>query len=360
MRLVIVSAIAACVLGTLPVLAQIDSSASRIPVPLRGTVAGFDFKCNGNRSYPDIEARGEREGWVNLRFTSKADGSIADIEVMNLFGSQDFAEAAVRGLGKCRIINPQLENGIAVDTANVPFRFFYRIMAPDRRGTPGIAAQMQTVQGLIAAGDLNGADAALDKAEADSTRLYEFANILLRRAAIIAKRGRPDMALRYIEQIPGDSVLATAERVELLRTRLGLELSLGLAAAAEQTVEKLQQAGGDLKGDPLQDALTRLRAIRQSGQPLAVSGRISAECRPFVCDPARPDWSYIPSHRTLSLTDVKGRVDTVSIRCDRKTYAAKAAADVTWTIPAKWGNCRFSVNGEPGTTFTLIDETPPG
>ncbi|MBP7334961.1 TonB family protein [Niveispirillum sp.] len=361
MRRASVGIIIASMLWASSALAQVQTPGTRIPTPLRGTVTGFDFKCNGNQSYPEIEARGEREGWVDLRFTSKADGSIADITIRSLFGSTDFAEAAARALAKCRIVNPQQENGVAVDTANVPMRFFYRISTPGRTNTPGIAEKMQKVQSLLTAGDLDGAETLLDEVEAESTRIHEVANALLRRSVIMVKRGRSDIALRYVQQMPMNSnVIATTDSGGLLRTRLGIELTLGLVADAEETATKLEQEGIDLKGDPLLEGLNRLRAIGQSGQPLGVSGRIPTECRPVICDMAKPDWSYVPTHRMLSLTNVNGRVDMVSIRCNRKTYETKAAADVTWSVPAKWGNCQISVSGDPGTTFTLIDEMPPG
>jgi hypothetical protein len=152
--------------------------------------------------------------------------------------------------------------------------------------------------------------------------------------------------------------LEPAEYIQLLRLRLGLELAQGLLNDAESTLTQLQAEKISLDGDPMLAGLSQLRAVAQSGQPMAVSGKLPTACRPVICDPAKPSWSYKPVHRNVALTNVTGKLDDVSIRCDRRTFRTKAEADVSWAIPASWGKCSVSITGEPGATFTLIDEEP--
>lgn len=198
-------------------------------------------------------------------------------------------------------------------------------------------------------------------AEQAANRVSELNDIILVRSALMGLQGRYDIALRYLQQIPlAEKDMGDEERARLLRMRLGLELKLGLLASADLSGRKLAKATPQADDAVMLASLEKLRQLGASGQPMAVKGRVPAECRLMICDPTRPTWEYVPTHRTISLLDPAGRLDTVTFRCTAKTFATQATIGTIWTIPASFGTCAVEVTGEPGASFTVIDETAAG
>lgn len=305
--------------------------------------------------------RGEyREGWVDFRFKVLPDGKLTDIDVVTVAGSGRLIESALRNLSTCRYSQPPTENGQPVAMANVYKRYTIS-QSPSRAGV-GVKEKTELGRQMLSQGRLDDASAALDMAEQTASRKTEWNDIILLRSALMGLRGRDDIALRYLQQLPIAEMETddAGDRARLLRMRQGLELKLGLLASAERSARDLATAKPQADDAGMLAALEKLRQLGASGQPMAVKGRVPAECRPVICDPGRPSWEYVPTHRTLSLADPTGRLDNVTFRCARKTFATPATIGTTWTIPASFGACAVEVTGEPGASFTLIDETVPG
>ncbi|MQP66731.1 hypothetical protein GE253_15455 [Niveispirillum sp. SYP-B3756] len=215
---------------------------------------------------------------------------------------------------------------------------------------------------LIEQGKTDEAESNLNTLEHEANRVLDLVNIMVLHATLMSGRGRDDIALRYLQLVPilQESIESDPNAARILSRRLGLELKMGLLASAEVTSHRLAKARPQPDDATLQAELEKLRQLGASGKPLAIAGRVPAECRPMICDPAKPSWEYVPVHRTVSLADAKGRLDQVILRCTRRTVTIPATTDTTWTLPAKLGQCAVEVTGESGATFTLIDETLPG
>jgi protein TonB len=65
--------------------------------------------------YPRDAMREGVEGSIELRFTVKADGKVADIEVVTANPPQTFDRAAISALRRWRY-EPRREDGVAVDS----------------------------------------------------------------------------------------------------------------------------------------------------------------------------------------------------------------------------------------------------
>ncbi|MFV3128613.1 energy transducer TonB [Niveispirillum sp. KHB5.9] len=311
--------------------------------------------CAVPNNYPTTEYNKSREGWVDLRFTVKADGSVTDIETAAIMGRDAFAEQATRWLRNCRF-KPALENGKPVDAQNIVRRFHYR-MDMSAGADRGIRTRLLEVNGMIQQGKLDEAEAALDAIEPDARYIYEFVHILLRRASIMALRDRTDIALLYLWQLSSSNeFLEPEEYGRYLRMQLQLELKHGLLNSALWTLPHFKDLGKRPGDDKLVTALEKLKTIAASDQPMLIVGRIPSECRGIICPTSTPSWDYFPVRRTLSLTAIEGNLDQVEGRCAHKTFKMKAEAGVTWTIPASWGQCAIRITGAPGSSFKLIDE----
>jgi hypothetical protein len=355
MRIPFLSAtsLALFLLSSAPALAQTTPTASYDRIDLG------KLNCKDGL-FPKEEEKTGGEGWVNVRLNVQPDGRLTDLESINNAGRDSFITGTLRNFAKCRFSKPWQENGQPVALTNIYMRIAYA-QSPNRPGQ-GVKEKTQTIQQLLAEGKLDDAAASLDEAEKAVNRLTELNDIILLRAILMSKRGLDDISMLYLQEIPiGEAEAADSEDMaKVLRIRLGLELKLGLLASAEVTGRKLLKAKPQPDDAALWTTLDKLRQLGASDQPMAIAGRVPAECRPMICDPAKPSWEYVPVHRTVSLADAKGRLDQVILRCTRKTVTIPATTETAWTIPAKLGQCAVEVTGEPGATFTLIDETLPG
>jgi hypothetical protein len=350
---------------TMAILALFSSNTVLAETPEKPkSRVGLD--CGNNAYYPftgelNTEFTKYQEGWVDIRLTVENDESVTDVEIVNSFGNPNFSKAASDFIPKCKYVGIKDNSEFRLPLKNVPIRYYFSIRKNEREtgASKQIYNQLKNAQDLTEAGDLDAAEAALDKVEGEVNTIYEIMHMLIRRSAIMIKREQTDLALRYLQTLSrSKDYIEPAEYAQLLRLRLGLELAQGLLVNAESTLTTLQAEKISLDGDPMLAGLNQLRAVAQSDQPMAVSGELPTACRPVICDPAKPSWSYKPVRRSVALTNVTGKLDEVSIRCDRRTFRTKAEADVSWTIPASWGTCSVSVAGEPGAKFTLIDENP--
>ncbi|MDG5497731.1 energy transducer TonB [Niveispirillum sp. BGYR6] len=311
----------------------------------------------GEPHFPKKTASKDGEGWVGFRFTVQPDGKLTDLEVVTKAGEESFVAAGRENLSKCRFSRPPTENGQPISMFNVFARFTFA--RPQENTKQEATEKIETSRQLLMQGRLAEAAASLDSAEQIAKRITDLNQIILLRASLMSKWGKDDVALRYLRQIPNPEkdVDDSADTAKLLRLRLSLELKLGLLASAEITGRTLTKIKPQPEDAVMLASLEKLRQFGATGAPMAVSGRVPAECRPMICDPAKPSWEYVPVHRTVSLADAKGRLDQVILRCTRRTVTIPATTDTTWTLPAKLGQCAVEVTGEPGATFTLIDET---
>lgn len=317
--------------------------------------------CNERGEFKSYLAAESREGWVDLRFTMKPDGSFTDVEVVNVFGEPYFAENAKEVWASCRYERPELVSPTGGEVRNLRSRYYFQIEPPSKASTPKVYMKLIEVQRLLKEGQTDAGEALLNEAEKDCRNLYEFSHMLILRGAVAAARGDNGKALLYLHVISGNrSFIADKEFAQLLRMRLSLEIDEGQYVLAEKTAAEMAKKKPREGDDKLLAKLAALKALVATGSPLSVSGQLPVNCHPAFCEPDEPEWFYSPYNRTVSLADIKGQLNKVMFRCDKKTMTFPADAGVTWTIPKSWGQCTVQVIGKPGASFKLIDETLPG
>ncbi len=320
-------------------------------------VAAEKKECQRNTpSYPLRELHEWTEGWVDLRYTVTADGTVKDVVVDQQMGRGDFAKHTVRWMERCAF-EPAKRNGKAVEARNQTQRIYFIMESSNRGASPDIIRRLRAVDDLLEQGKADEAMGKLDELSQDSRYLYEMVHTMARRALAMAVGGKPDLAILYLQQIRySDRYLGLREQAWVRRLTLRIALSLALYHDAIDAAEKITDLGSRDGDEAFIAALDRMKAAVREPTPFTVEGRIPSECRPEICSAEQPSWRYRPVRRTISLTDIKGELDRVEARCDARTFTAKAEPDVTWTIPASWGECTVSIIGTPGSTFSIIDE----
>ncbi|MDG5497730.1 energy transducer TonB [Niveispirillum sp. BGYR6] len=310
--------------------------------------------------FPQKERGKTGEGWVSFRTKLQEDGKLTDFKVIANAGNKVFVETALKNFSKCAFIPSVDENGKVVYLENIYFNYVF--LQPDLQKNKEVNEKLEAIRQLIKEGKIEEANSSLETVEQDANRFVDLIDISLLYATLMKSKGRDDIALRYLQMVPvlDEPIESDPNAARVLSRRLDLELKMGLLASAEVTSSRLAKAKPLPENATLLAELEKLRQLGASGQPMAITGRVPAECRPMICDPAKPSWEYVPVHRTVSLADAKGRLDQVILRCTRRTVTIPATTGNTWTLPAKLGQCAVEVTGEPGATFTLIDETLPG
>ncbi|MDG5497733.1 TonB family protein [Niveispirillum sp. BGYR6] len=314
--------------------------------------------CDRTNTYPSKLLAQSREGWVDLRFTMKADGSLSDIEVVNVFGDPAFGKAAQEALASCRYEQPEQIAPKGTEVNNLRKRYFFAEEPFDKGSTRKVHEQLDEAYKRLKNGDITGSENILAQAEKDSKYIYEYNHLIILRAELASARNDDGLALLYINSVARNrNQIKPREYDQLLRLMLKLEIKEGRFVSAERIVQEITQ------GEPLEVDKTllaqfaALKDVVTAGQPLSIDGQIPLNCHPAFCEPGKTNWFYTPYNRTVSLADIQGELSKVLFRCDRKTMIFEAQAGITWTIPKSWGQCTVYVLGNPGTRFKLIDET---
>jgi len=65
-------------------------------------------------------------------------------------------------------------------------------------------------------------------------------------------------------------------------------------------------------------------------------------------------WVHDLVRRSFSLSDLKGSIEFLEVRCGRGTKRYDSVApDTTWTVPGSWGDCGVYVKGGRGSSFVF-------
>jgi TonB family protein len=151
----------------------------------------------------------DREALVVLDFTVKSDGSIDDIEVVDGFYEDRFVDAAIAAVRQLRF-EPATERGEAVDWPGfrVSTRFIIRNMFHTMGPNPN--SELTRAEDLMRDNKADEAEALLEKALTDNTRLYfEDAVFHLRLGEIYLATNRPAQAVHALDRaaqtyLPGE------------------------------------------------------------------------------------------------------------------------------------------------------------
>ncbi len=306
--------------------------------------------------YPRSQSSELREGWVAMRLTVKADGSVADLVAVDSSGDGDFVSPALTAVRQWRF-KPATRDGQPVDFENhTVFVTFVMDVARSKRGAQGkVVDGLRDVDRLIAEKRLEEAEAKLARLESGSIFLYEYPFLYLRMASLALAEGDPDRALVMMQRaIQLDDVVEAGTRHTIMANAIRLQVQLGHYKAALDMAERLEvKEGGSIPPD-LAETLGKVRALAADPTPIAVPARIGRDCGYERCAEGQGSWMHKPLRGSFALASVDGRLDEIRASCDHKTFTAKAEVGLSWTIPESWGSCRIRVTGAPGTSFQFV------
>lgn len=286
------------------------------------------------------------EGWVKVRYTVLADGSTAEVRVVEALPpnlpTKD-AESAVEDW----IFAPATAGGEPVDWHNNESLIIFDAEEIPLEPSPFFAEGYAEIIELID-------DEAFDKAltqnrilNTRAVRLNEIAIAQVQASALHAATSNPHEAYAAILRATDARVPSLNEEdlANALRHRFALAVELGHFKDALDTHERLEEITPAADDDPIVAQAEQIRQALEDGEAaVLVQGRVD-----------RDAWSYAPMWRTFTLTDVDGTVRGIELDCERRKAELEYAPESEWSVPESWGACTIFVDARRNTSFSLVE-----
>lgn len=289
-----------------------------------------------------------REGWVKLRYSTLADGTTADVRVVDVMPPGLDTLTAVAAVGAWTF-EPAVANGVPIDWHNNVAVIAFKREGSEFHASPAFAEAYEEVAELVSSARYSRAKSRSERMQSERAfSLYEMALAQMQLAAIEHALGDAHAALDAIRRATEPAVpqLPDAELKVALEHRFALEVQLGRVADALEThgrrveVERLPSDSPMARqAAALQDALE----APETTTSLGIQGRIDENGQ----------WAHALTWRTFAVDDVDGRNEAIEVECSREKRVLPFEADVEMAVPATWGACVVFVKGRRDTTFTL-------
>lgn len=301
----------------------------------------------------DLGGGTSREGWVKLRYSVLADGTMSKLRIVDTMPPGLDASEAIAA-AQAWTFEPATDDGIRIDWHNNLAIIVFQRRQSSHEGSLEFAEAYADAADLIARERYAEARSVNERMQGElAVTLEEMAFAQMQLAAIDHALGDPQAALAAIRRATEPSVPALeAEELKLaLEHRFALELELGLAVEALETYER-RAALGRLKS---RERMARLGAALEQAldapqTSLAAKGRLDAAGH----------WEHTLTWRTLAVDEVEGRNDALAVQCNRNGAELPLKTGIEMTIPDDWGQCVLLVTGRPGTTFVVYEFRKPG
>ena len=333
------------------------------------------------------------EAIVRTRYTVQADGSVGDIEFLGGFGSNSFLENMLKQNIATWTFTPGTANGEAVDFYNQEYTFALRIdpNAPPRMGPPpgggrrgapaapaegteaappavdfstmptlplGLSAKVKeaidTITRLVGAQDYDKALKELDKLERRELRsVFDYSLVHEIKSGILMAKQDPFKALeesklatQSTETPQGTRTWFLTDEIleNALRSKFLLAATLRQNGLAWETYSTLEGKFELAANDQIHAHAQSVKAQLDSPEPLGMLASITDKL-----------WTHTPTRRIFTVTDVNGRLNQITARCERSTLELKYQENVDWTLPESLGACKLDFEGRKGTQFTLYE-----
>lgn len=302
---------------------------------------------------PANQAGAGVEGWALVCVTVKVDGTTADPRVIDVSPNLEFAEPGKKASEGWKF-RPAKLDGEPVEVGGVCGIQLFTVGSPISEKTTQRLAEATK---LIEDDEFDDADRLLKGLEADGPlTLKQAAQLQLLRYRLAAHAKDEPTAVAAVQRASigdgrflseDDAVNALGAKfhgwVNQRRYREALEL-FALFESLPGGAKPMVQHGATAK---------ELRDLRTSDKSFTVP----AEIRPALAADGG-FFRYRPFRRELGVRNLEGKIEALVLECDLRTMRLDYQEDVSWKIPKSWGECVLYAEGEPGTSFELIEYAP--
>jgi len=306
-----------------------------------------------NPTYPKTAAKNGSEGWVLMSYVVDVEGNVQDPVVEDFEGDKGFKRSALRAIQNWKF-SPAMKDGEPTEQCHSAVRFDFT-MAGVSGASRRFARSYKQAREKLAAGDIEGAEALLvELSEKRASNRYENAWMSSLDASIAQTQKDDVRELSAIRRTISNSKSHADGQGTFDDQFLGylhqrmfiLEATQGyLGLALETADEILQLADGESLMQPLQNTKKIIDDAIASEQQLIVDINIKE----------RGNYFHTLTRKHFAFLDIEGTLETLEVRCDSHREKFTVAEEFVWSIPDSWGKCRVMVDGEQGTSFSLVE-----
>ncbi|MDX1562102.1 MAG: energy transducer TonB [Gammaproteobacteria bacterium] len=290
------------------------------------------------------------EGWVVVRYTVLADGTTADISIVEAMPPMIDTRAVAESVARWTF-TPGMRDGEAVDWPNNESVVIVRLpSAPDEASEEFVTAY-QEIGALI---ESQSYDEALQQGQ----RLLRETSVMLEETALaLAQASVAYFGSEQLHEAHRVITAATDPRVDVLvgedlliglQLRFQIETHLGRVNEALVTHRRIAELIGPDQEDPYAAAASQLDENWRTAEIIQTLGHIGDE-----------PWNISADRRTFTISMVDGNIDSIDVECDARRISLDFQQDVEWQLPESWGDCELFVNGDSGTDFSFFHLLPP-
>jgi TonB family protein len=295
-------------------------------------------------------ARSGSEGWVQLSFVVGKDGAVLDPVVEDSSGFRGFEKEALKAIKKWQY-SPAFVDGEAVEQCQQKVQLDFKLHETAKGVRRKFRSAYIAATDALQANDLSLASELTATLQAKKQwNSMESAWFWMLAADLAKAQGDEIAELASINRAlvtDGDGKLLGHDYFTVLLNRqFVLHTARANYAAALDTFNRIEtQPDNQQNIDSLRPYAHKILAILKSEQSIAVPGVIAVN----------GNWWHKLSRIALALANIKGELDTIELRCHNRREVYSADSDSTWHIPASWGRCSVRVEGDPNSTFTLVE-----
>lgn len=288
-------------------------------------------------------------GWVNVNFIVQADGTVADVIIVDSSGTPALEKSVIDAVS-ARKYEPAKLNGTPV-AQRVNDRL---VVLKATKNTEASARKFQAVlvhaSELIDAGKHEAAELELVTARDEADLTYDaWGRIHLLLARVDAARGDK---FGQMENLLNALPYSTPwEAAGMLRTLFRLQIELRMYRWALSTYGALRSLGPSATNDEIERIAGELQKFVDSSEGFRVPGEI----RKTGQGTGNGRWIYEILRRRIAFADIDGVLDTFEVRCASHVFSDKVDTEREWNLPATWGDCALLVFGQPGSRFSLLE-----
>ncbi len=310
------------------------------------------------RPFPSREADAGIEGWVEVSYVIKPDGTVGETIIENSSGRKAFERATIKSIQNW-LYEPATMNGEPIEQCHTKVRIMFTLEEGPRwkRGAKkSFKNHYKRALQLLEKGQLDEAHSKIDEiATRFASNHYERSRLSILRSMFADKQGDMEAKLESLQAaalIDGEFLEPKVYRTVLLNI-FDLQIRFQKYADALKTYASLEHRDIDTEtAAQLKQIVNQIDEIRTADQVLAIEGEIGE---------AREEhdgagiWLHTLLRRTAGIEHISGTLERVELRCDWRRIKAKPEKGRAWRIPPEWGDCSIYVFGEPGSTFQLLE-----
>jgi len=315
------------------------------------TITDAKMAKRSNPSYPSDLARSNIEGWAQASYIVEPDGSVSNVIITDSSGYKSFERATIKAIKKWKF-TPAQENGKAIQQCHNNVQMDFTMVDKDGGVSRKFLRKYNKAKKALAAKDFKDAQAQLVTLENHKQRrLAENFHSKLLQADYAKAINDKSLQLSALSSIglTRSKIISPEQELSILHQKFILSAQLNRYKSALSTyseLEKLELAKPYLA--QLSKIKQKVETFIESDREIVIQGDIKE----------KQFWYHSLARNNFSLTNIKGSLNKLDVRCANKRHVYSVEENNTWKIPSSWKGCSLYIYGDDNTQFMLVEHPP--